>query len=283
MPEELITEDRRARPVRLLDPRAYGGTEMGLLTMCVLTEELSAASLVAGSLITRSEILTRALIQGGTEEQRQHWLPRIACRRADRRDLRDGAGHRERRRVGAVPRDAAASWTRREGWFIEGPKAWSTFAGRANILALLARTDPDTSSGARGLSLFIVEKEPFDGHSFVQTQGGGGSITGTANPTPGYRGMHSFTLAIDRYFVPEENLVGREDGLGQGVLPADGRVRGRTTADGGPRDRRRPGLARESLQLRARPASSSASRSPSTSSRSTRSAAWRRTSRLAGT
>ncbi|MCH7812152.1 MAG: acyl-CoA dehydrogenase family protein, partial [Chloroflexi bacterium] len=59
-------------------PESYGGTEMGYLTMVVLTEELSAASLVAGSLITRSEILTRALLQGGTDEQKQHWLPRIA-------------------------------------------------------------------------------------------------------------------------------------------------------------------------------------------------------------
>ena len=59
-------------------PESYGGTEMGYLTMVVLTEELSAASLVAGSLITRSEILTRALLQGGTEAQRRRWLPRIA-------------------------------------------------------------------------------------------------------------------------------------------------------------------------------------------------------------
>src|SRR3972149_946534 len=60
-------------------PEAYGGTEMGYLTMVVLTEELSSVSLVAGSLITRSEILTRALLQGGTEEQRLKWLPQIAA------------------------------------------------------------------------------------------------------------------------------------------------------------------------------------------------------------
>jgi (2S)-methylsuccinyl-CoA dehydrogenase len=104
----------------------------------------------------------------------------------------------------------------RQGWFIEGAKAWATFAGRANVLALLARTDPDVSKGFRGLSLLMVEKDTFTGHSFVQARSGGGSITGTANPTPGYRGMHSFTLALDRYFVPEENLVGGEAGLGRG-------------------------------------------------------------------
>jgi (2S)-methylsuccinyl-CoA dehydrogenase len=104
----------------------------------------------------------------------------------------------------------------RKGWFVEGAKAWSTFAGRADVLAVLVRTDTDSSKGFRGLSLLIVEKDRFPGHTFVQTQPGGGSISGTANPTPGYRGMHSFTLAFDRYFVPEENVVGGEAGLGRG-------------------------------------------------------------------
>jgi len=195
-------------------PESYGGTEMGYLTMCVLTEELSTVSLVAGSLITRSEILTRALLEGGTDEQRTTWLPRIASG-----ELIVGVAVTEPD-VGSDVAALTCKATRgehegRSGYFIEGPKAWSTFAGRANILALLARTG-DAGSGGRGLSLFIVPKEPYDGHHFEHTQPEGGTITGTANPTPGYRGMHSFTLAIDRYFVLEENLVGGPDGLGRG-------------------------------------------------------------------
>src|SRR3990172_225936 len=213
-------------------PESYGGTEMGLLTMVVLTEELSAASLIAGSLITRSEILTRALLQGGTEEQRQQGLPPLAAR---------GLLVRVALTEPDVGSDVASVTCRatrgehdgKQGWFIEGPKAWATFAGRANILALLARTDPDPVQGARGLSLFIVEKDPFDGHSFMQTQAGGGSITGTANPTPGYRGMHSFTLAFDRYFVPAENLVGGEAGLNKGFyLQMGGFAAGRLQTGG---------------------------------------------------
>jgi len=213
-------------------PESYGGTEMGLLTMVVLTEELSAVSLVAGSLITRSEILTRALLQGGTEQQRQRWLPPIASG-----ELLVGIAVTEPD-VGSDVASVTCRATRGEhggevGWFIEGPKAWSTFAGRANILALLARTDPDMSLGNRGLSLFIVPKEPYDGHHFVHTQPEGGSITATANPTPGYRGMHSFTLAIDRYFVPEENLVGGEPGVGRGFyLQMGGFAAGRLQTGG---------------------------------------------------
>ncbi len=213
-------------------PEKYGGTEMGYLTMVVLTEELSAASLVAGSLITRSEILTRALLQGGTEEQRQHWLPRIAAG-----ELIVGISVTEPD-IGSDVASVQCRGTKGElhgepGWFIEGPKAWSTFAGRANILALLVRTNPDVSSGARGLSLFIVEKNPFDGHQFVQQQAGGGSISGTANPTPGYRGMHSYTLAFDRYFVLADHLVGGEAGLNKGFyLQMGGFAAGRLQTGG---------------------------------------------------
>ncbi len=213
-------------------PESYGGTGMGYLTMVVLTEELSAASLVAGSLVTRSEILTRALLQGGSEEQRQYWLPRIASG-----ELLVGIAVTEPdvgSDVASVTcRATAGEHDGRKGWFIDGPKAWSTFAGRANILALLARTDPDASRGNRGLSLFIIPKDPYDGHHFVHTQPEGGSITATANPTPGYRGMHSFTLAIDRYFVPEENLVGGEAGLGRGFyLQMGGFAAGRLQTGG---------------------------------------------------
>ena len=243
VPEDLIGKMAGLGLFGASVPESYGGTEMGFLTMVVLTEELSAASLVAGSLITRSEILTRALLQGGTDEQRRHWLPRIASG-----ELIVGICVTEPD-IGSDVASVQCRATQGElngepGWFLEGAKAWSTFAGRANILALLARTDPDPAAGARGLSLFIVEKDSFDGHSFVQTQSGGGSITGTANPTPGYRGMHSFTLALDRYFVPASHLVGEEAGLNKGFyLQMGGFAAGRLQTGG-----RATGVAQAALE-----------------------------------
>ena len=243
VPEDLIQKMAGLGLFGCSVPDSYGGTEMGYLTMVVLTEELSTVSLVAGSLITRSEILTKALLGGGTEEQRQHWLPKIASGK-----LLVGVSVTEP----DIGSDVASVSCRatpgehegRKGWFIEGAKAWCTFGGRANILALLARTDPDPSAGARGLSLFIVPKEPYDGHHFVHTQPEGGTITGTANPTPGYRGMHSFTLAIDRYFVPAENLVGREAGQGKGFyLQMGGFAAGRLQTGG-----RATGVGQASLE-----------------------------------
>jgi (2S)-methylsuccinyl-CoA dehydrogenase len=107
------------------------------------------------------------------------------------------------------------------GWKFNGVKTWATFAGRANTLMLLARTDPDRSKGHKGLSLFIVEKPEAPGHHFEFSQDGGGSgnggrMEGRAIDTLGYRGMHSYEVSFDDWFVPAANLIGGEAGLGRG-------------------------------------------------------------------
>ena len=197
-------------------PEKFGGHELGNLAMILTTEELSRASLAsAGSLITRPEILAKALIAGGTEEQKKTWLPKIGAGELMvaisvtepnvGSDVASVSCRAERATVGGQP-----------GWTISGAKAWCTFAGRADVIALLARTDADPGKGAKGLSLFIVEKPRFDGHEFSATQPGGGKLVGKADRTPGYRGMHSFTLAFEDWFVPAANLVGGEAGLGKG-------------------------------------------------------------------
>ncbi len=197
-------------------PEAYGGHELGNLAMILTTEELSRASLAsAGSLITRPEILAKALLAGGTEAQKRTWLPRIGGG-----ELMVAISVTEPNvgsDVAAVAcRAQPATRDGQDGYVLDGAKAWCTFAGRADVIAVLARTDPDPTKGARGLSLFIVEKPRFDGHDFAATQPGGGRLSGKADRTPGYRGMHSFTLAFEDWFVPAANLVGEAGGLGKG-------------------------------------------------------------------
>ena len=197
-------------------PDTYGGTEMGYLTMIVLTEELSQASLIAGSLLTRSEILTRALLEGGTEAQKQEWLPKIASGEVlvgisvTEPDIGSDAASVQCK---ATPAEVSGA----NGWVLNGAKAWATFAGRANVLALLARTDADASNPNARVSLFIVPKDASYDHKFECKQATGGLLTGEAIPTPGYRGMHSYVLNLEDYFVPDENLVGEEGGRGRGL------------------------------------------------------------------
>jgi (2S)-methylsuccinyl-CoA dehydrogenase len=110
------------------------------------------------------------------------------------------------------------------GWLINGVKTWCTFAARADVLMLLARTDPDRSKSHRGISMFVVEKPRGDGHGFVFDQGeddrppasGTGRLEGRPIDTLGYRGMHSYELSFDNWFVPDANLIGGPEGLGKG-------------------------------------------------------------------
>jgi (2S)-methylsuccinyl-CoA dehydrogenase len=112
------------------------------------------------------------------------------------------------------------------GWVINGVKTWCTFGARADVLMLLARTDPDRSKTHRGLSMFIVPKPRGGGHGFelVQEAGsgggagapGGGKMEGRPIDTIGYRGMHSYEIALDSWWVATENQIGLDDGLGKG-------------------------------------------------------------------
>jgi (2S)-methylsuccinyl-CoA dehydrogenase len=216
IPEPIVQGLAEMGAFGLSVPEEYGGFaaegEGEYLAMVVATEELSRGSLgIGGSLITRPEILARALMKGGTEEQKHDWLPRLASGEAmvavavTEPDFgSDVAGIK----TTATPDG--------DGWRITGVKTWCTFAARADALMLLARTDPDRSKTHRGLSLFIVPKDRGDGEGFELSQPEGGRMEGRPIDTIGYRGMHSYELALDNWFVSGENLIGGEEGLGRG-------------------------------------------------------------------
>ncbi len=197
-------------------PAAYGGMSEGgeeeLLNMVLVTEELSRGSLgVAGSLITRPEIIATAILRGGTQEQKQRWLPAIAS--GEKMCAVAVTEPDYGSDVAMIKTTASRDGDR---WILNGVKTWCTFAGRAELLLVLARTDPDRSKAHRGLSLFVVEKPAFPGHAFRMTQEGSGVMDARSIPTIGYRGMHSFEISFDRWKVPHANLIGLEDGLGRG-------------------------------------------------------------------
>ncbi|MFM8862684.1 MAG: acyl-CoA dehydrogenase family protein, partial [Acidimicrobiia bacterium] len=216
IPEDIIEGLAEIGAFGLSVPVEYEGFSEGgeseYIGMVVATEELTRASLGAGgALITRPEILTRALLFGGTEQQKKEWLPRLATA-----EVMPAVAVTEPD-YGSDVAGVKVSATRTDGgWLINGVKTWCTFGARANVLMLLARTDPDRSKAHRGLSLFIVPKPVGDAPGFVFTQDGGGRMEGRPIDTIGYRGMHSYEIAIENWFVPETNLIGGRDGLGKG-------------------------------------------------------------------
>ncbi len=203
----------------------YGGFAAGgesdYIAMVVATEELSRGSLGAGgSLITRPEILARALEAGGTEEQKHEWLPRLATA-----EVMNAVAVTEPDYgsdvAGVKVTATATSVDGVDGYLVNGVKTWCTFGARADVLMLLARTDPDRSLGHKGLSMFIIPKPRGEGHGFQISQAelpetGSGKMEGRAIDTIGYRGMHSYEVAFEDWFVPAANLIGGEGGKGRG-------------------------------------------------------------------
>jgi len=225
IPEQVIEGLAELGGFGLSVPEEYGGFASGgesdYMGMVVATEELSWGSLgVGGSLITRPEILTRALVYGGTEEQKKHWLPKLASA-----EILAAVAVTEPDFGSDVAGIVTSATPVAGGWVVNGVKTWCTFAARADVLMLLVRTDPDRSLAHRGISMFIVEKPRGDGHGFVFTRADApdhpgdlapGRLEGRPIDTLGYRGMHSYELAFENWFVPEANLVGGAEGLGKG-------------------------------------------------------------------
>jgi alkylation response protein AidB-like acyl-CoA dehydrogenase len=186
----------------LIFPPEYGGMGLDSLSMAIVTEELSRGWLSVGSVMTRMIITGTLIMANGTEEQKKKFLPKIASG-----ELLTAAAFTEP----DVGSDTASMKLRavKEGdqYKLYGEKTWCTFANRAHVLTVLARTNPDVQPPHKGLSLLLVEKEPGDGFHPPELAGG-------AIPTIGYKGMKSYSLGFDGYAVPRENLLGGEEGRG---------------------------------------------------------------------
>ena len=216
IPDALITAAAQMGCFGTCIPEQFGGLmpddKHDSLGMLVVTEELSRGSLgAAGSLITRPEIAARALLHGGTDEQKQHFLPRLAAG-----EMLAAISITEPDYGSDVASLSLKASKTEHGWALNGAKTWCTFAGKADVVVVIARTNPDRSKGHRGLSMFMVEKPRFAGHEFTHENPEGGRLVGRAIPTIGYRGMHSYDLSFEDFIVPDSALVGGDNGQGQG-------------------------------------------------------------------
>ena len=185
-------------------PEEFGGSGLSKTAMCVVSEELSRGYIGVGSLATRSEIACELILTGGTDEQKKHWLPKIASG-----EILPTAVFTEP----AGGSDVAELKTRgvREGdvFKIYGNKTWITHAARADMMTLLVRTLPD-QKGYRGLSMLLAEKPRGTQKEIFPAKG----MTGGEIQVLGYRGMKEYEIGFDGFEVPVKNLLGTEEGQG---------------------------------------------------------------------
>ena len=185
-------------------PEQYGGLGLGKESMCVVSEELSRAYIGVGSLGTRSEIAAELILGAGTDEQKDHWLPKIASG-----EVLPTAVFTEPN----VGSDLASLSTRavRSGdvYKVTGNKTWITHPVRADMMTMLVRTEPD-KAGYRGLSILLGVKPRGDDANPFPVAG----LSGSEIEVLGYRGMKEYELAFDDFQVPAGNLLGGVPGEG---------------------------------------------------------------------
>ncbi|MCI3181914.1 acyl-CoA dehydrogenase [Caulobacter sp. CCUG 60055] len=185
-------------------PEEFGGAGLGKTAMCVVSEELSRGYIGVGSLGTRSEIAAELILTGGTEAQKQRWLPRIASAEvlptAVFTEPNTGSD------LGSLRARAARDG---DDYVVTGNKTWITHAARADMMTLLVRTDPQTTD-YRGLSMLLAPKTRMNEAGDFPTPGMSGGEIGVI----GYRGMKEYELGFDGFRVPAENLLGGVEGQG---------------------------------------------------------------------
>jgi len=204
IPMEIIEELAEMGVFGLTIPEEYGGLGLNKASMAVVSEELSRGYIGVGSLGTRSEIAAELILCGGTDAQKEKWLPGIASA-----EILPTAVFTEPNTGSDLGSLRTRATRDGEDYRVTGNKTWITHAARTHVMTLLARTDPDTKDH-RGLSMFLAEKTPgTDDRPFPVEGMSGGEIE-----VLGYRGMKEYELAFDNFAVKGENLLGGEEGKG---------------------------------------------------------------------
>ena len=204
VPMEIVRELADLGVFALTLPEENGGLGLSKESMCIVSEELSRGWIAVGSLGTRAEIACELILCGGTPAQKEKWLPKIA------------SGEILPTAVFTEPNtgsDLGSLRTRamRDGdiYKVTGNKTWITHPVRADVMTLLARTNPD-DTGYRGLSMFLAEKpRGNDDNPFPAKGMSGGEIE-----VLGYRGMKEYEIRFEDFEVEAENLLGGIEGQG---------------------------------------------------------------------
>ena len=181
-----------------------GGSGLGKIAMCVVSEALSGGYIGVGSLGTRSEIAAELIGLAGTADQKARWLPAIA------------SGAVLPTAVFTEPNtgsDLGSLRTRamRDGEFyrVTGAKTWITHGARSDLMTLLVRTDQD-AAGYKGLSMLLAPKpRGTEADPFPAAGMSGSEIT-----VLGYRGMKEYEIGFDDFRVPADGLLGGVEGHG---------------------------------------------------------------------
>ncbi len=187
----------------LMIPEEYGGLGESLLTYALVVEEIARGWMSVSGIINTHFIVAHLLLQHGTDEQKQRYLPRMATGevRGAFSMSEPGCGSDVSAITSRAVRDG-------DGWSVTGQKMWLTNGGSANLVAVLVKTDTGADSVYRNMSTFLVEKESGFGETAQ-----GVTVPGKIEKM-GYKGVDTTELLLDGHRTTDAQLLGGEPGKG---------------------------------------------------------------------
>ena len=204
-PEQLVETMKALGLFGTTIPEEYGGLGLDLTTYALIVEELSRGWISLSGVLNTHFIASYMIKTFGTEEQRENYLPRMA-----RGEIRSAFSMTEPHAGSDVQAIRTRAVRDGDDYVVNGQKMWVTNGLRADIVMLLAVTDPDAEPRHRGMTALIVEKEP-----------GVSDQPGLSIPPPlkklGYKGVESTELVFDGFRLPAGRVLGGEEQVGQGV------------------------------------------------------------------
>ncbi|HEX9775935.1 MAG TPA: acyl-CoA dehydrogenase family protein [Actinomycetota bacterium] len=200
-PEKIVEQMKEMGLFGMMVPEEYGGLGLPLTVYALVVTELARGWMSLSGILNTHTMATYLIKSYGTDDQKQRYLPRMVTGNP-RAALLMSEPH--------AGSDVQAIKTRavRDGddYVINGQKMWVTNGSRAGICMVLTKT-ADTDPPFKGMTMFIVEKEP-------EAERSGGVIVGKNIPKLGYKGLETVEIAFDDHRVAAADLLGGEEGQG---------------------------------------------------------------------
>ena len=196
-PEDIVEGMKELGLFGAIIPEEYGGLGLGAATYARIVERMARVWMSITGIYNSHLIMASAVARHGTEAQKREWLPKFASG-----EIRGGLALTEPD-GGTDLQSAVRTVARRNrsGYVVNGTKTWISNGIHGQCFALLVKTDPDAMPRHRGMSLFLAEK-------------GEGFTVSRKLEKLGYKGIDSAELVFEDYFVPEDRLIGGEEGRG---------------------------------------------------------------------
>jgi alkylation response protein AidB-like acyl-CoA dehydrogenase len=203
-PEELVEQMKELGLFGVIIPEEHGGLGLDVTTYALIQIELSRGWMSLSGVLNTHFLSAWMIQQYGTEEQRRSYLPRMATG-----ELRAAYSMTEPHAGSDVQAIRTSAVREGEEYVITGRKTWATNGLRAGMITLLAKTDPDADPPHRGMTAFLLEKEP-----------GVSELPGLTIPPPlrklGYKGVETTEFFFDGFRTPAASVLGGEAGIGEG-------------------------------------------------------------------